>query len=97
MKDRIGIRGEIDPVELRKNRRLAIIIGTFAIIALISLVYAFVQQVAAEKTTELAFSQRILAEQAQMMANQNAEEARRQEAIANELRKALEACNNSKK
>lgn len=88
---------KVDPVELRKNRKMAIIISTCFIIVLISMVYAFVQQVAAERNAEQAFVQEALAREMKQMADQNAEEAKKQAAIAQELTHRLEDCLHSKR
>lgn len=87
----------VDPSALRRNRRMATIIGTCFIIVLIALVYAFVQQVAAEKNAEEAMRQKMLAKQSEVIAQQNAMEAQRQEARAKELQDQLDKCLRSQK
>jgi hypothetical protein len=96
MKTEDGPR-KVDATELRRNRKMATILGTCSIIVLISLVYAFVQQIAAERNAERAFINEALAKESRQMADQNAEEARKQAAIAQELANKLEDCLHSKR
>ncbi len=67
---------------LQRARTTATVFGVLAIIALIALVYAFVQQVEANRQRDLAVANEKLATEARIQADKNAEEARRQEAIA---------------
>lgn len=84
----------VDPSTLRRNRNLATFIGTYSIIVLIAMIYAFVQQVSAEKNAEEAMR---LVKQSEEIAQQNAMEAQRQEARAQELQDQLDKCVRSQK
>lgn len=84
----------VDPSALRRNRKLATFIGTYSIIVLIAMIYAFVQQVSAEKNAEEAMR---LVKQSEEIAQQNAMEAQRQEARAQELQDQLDKCVRSQK
>lgn len=75
--------------KLQRARTTAIVLGSFLIVALIAVVYAFVQQTAAnaarreaESARDLAEEQRIKAEAAQKLAEENAEKARVAEELA---------------
>ena len=74
----------------RSRTRAGIGFGLLLFAMLISFVYAFVQQVAAEKNAEEALRQHELAVNFQKMAEQNAEEARKQQDIATVQRKVTE-------
>lgn len=87
------LRAELNKIQdqIRRSRRRAAWGFTVLVLALIlSFVYAFVQQVAAERNAEEAFRQHQLAEAAEQQAMQNAAEARRQEALAMEQRAMAE-------
>lgn len=75
---------------LQRARTTATVFGVLAIVALMALVYAFVQQVAATRNAEEAIRQKELADQNAEQARKSAEEARIQEGIAKEQRAAAE-------
>jgi WD40 repeat protein/energy-coupling factor transporter ATP-binding protein EcfA2 len=75
---------------LQRARTTATVFGVLAVVALMALVYAFVQQVAATRNAEEAIRQKILAENSQKQAEANAAEAIRQEKIAKENQMAAE-------
>lgn len=75
---------------LQRARTTATVFGVLAVVALMALVYAFVQQVAATRNAEEATRQALLAQASEKQAKANAEEARRQEAIAKENQLAAE-------
>jgi choline-glycine betaine transporter len=66
----------------RSRKRAAVGFVILVLVVILSLVYAFVQQVAAERNAEEALRQRKLAEMSEQQAIRNAEEAKRQEAVA---------------
>lgn len=79
--------------EVRKARSRAVFLWIMAIVTIVSLVYAYVQQIKAERNAEEAFRQRELAITAQRMAEMNALEATKQADIAKRM---LEECRQSK-
>ncbi|MBL7852346.1 MAG: hypothetical protein JNN04_15690 [Cyclobacteriaceae bacterium] len=83
----------------RSRKRAAVGFVILILVVILSLGYAFVQQVAAERNAEEANRQRILAEASMEQAKMNAEEAKRQQAmamaqerLAQERVKELEKC-----
>lgn len=102
----------IDVDQLKRNRRVATIIGSCAIVALIALVYAFVKQIEYNRGMEETAAKLELCQKETEVAMKRAEkaeaEAVRQERIANEqriaaeraaleARAALEKCSKGKK
>ncbi len=88
-----ALRAELEKIQdqIRRSRRRAAWGFTVLVLALIlSLGYAFVQQVAARMNAEEANRQRTLAEASERQAMQNAAEAQRQEAMAMEQRAIAE-------
>jgi uncharacterized protein HemX len=64
------------------RKRAAVGFVILLLVTIASMVYGFVQQVAAERNAEEALRQRTLAEMSEKQARMNAEEAKRQEAVA---------------
>ena len=67
-----------------------------AIVTLISVVYAFVQTVKAENAERSALEQKMLSDQAGVMADRNAAEAQRQNQLYESCRQQLQQCQSSK-
>ncbi len=81
----------------KSRRRAAIGFGLLVFALVLSFVYAFVQQVAAERNAEEALRQEILAKESMHMAEANAKEAVRQEGIVKEMTRMLDECRSMKK
>ncbi len=95
---------KLNQLAVQRARRCATMLGVVAIAMLISLVYAFVQQVAAEKNAEEALRQAIFAKDSQQMAVAKEKQAllAEQDAIVNrdmaeEYRNELAKCRASAK
>jgi uncharacterized iron-regulated membrane protein len=79
------LREELEKIQdqtRRSRKRAAVGFVFLLLVAISSMVYAFVQQVAAKRNAEEALRQRTLAEMSEKQARMNAEEAKRQEAVA---------------
>ena len=92
----VHLKTSLEKIQKQTGRSRALIVILFVIL-LMSFVYAFVQQVAAEKNAEEAYRQRILAEQSVSRAEANGAEAQRQAAIALESRRMLVECEAKRK
>ena len=96
----LQIQGELKKIQdqTRKSRRRAGIGFGLLIFALVlSFVYAFVQQVAAERNAQEALKQHELVQQSQQMAEANAMESVKQRDIAVEMKRMLDECRSLKK
>lgn len=98
------MRNELERLQKQMRRSRKFVTTSFVILLLamvFSFVYAFVQQVEAERNAALALEQFNLAKQARMEADRNAEEARKQQALAAEnmaaAQRAIEECMKKKK
>lgn len=74
----------------RSRRRAAVGFVILLLVTVASMVYGFVQQVAAERNAEEALRQQILAQQSEKQAMMNAAEALRQEGMAREQQRLAE-------
>ncbi len=81
----------------KSRRRAAIGFGLLVFALVLSFVFAFVQQVAAERNAEEAFKQQELGKKSQLMAEANAMEAMKQAQLAEEMRRMLDECRSLKK
>ncbi len=73
---------KLNQLAVQRARRFAIMLGVVAIAMLISFVYAFIQQIAAEKNAEEALRQFTRAEQSSKLAEQAEQRAQMAEALA---------------
>jgi hypothetical protein len=74
----------------RSRKRAAVGFVFLLLVAISSMVYAFVQRVEAVRNAEEALRQRLLAEMSEKQASMNAMEAQRQQAIAVEQQRLAE-------
>ena len=77
--------------KLQRARTTALVLGGFLVLALVAVVYAFVQQTEANRQRELADKNATLAQTQSALAKENEKKALKEKALADEQRKRAEA------
>lgn len=92
------VKEEMQKARLRNSRRIAVIMGSIAIVALVAFVYAFILKVEADAATAKATEKEKEAKTQSLIAQKNAEEALKQKTIAQQKQEeALVAAEEARK
>jgi len=99
--DQINMLNQIPPVsnfEMRRSRRIAVVLAAAMILSILFFVYAFLQRIEADKQRAIAIVNLEEARRSEQEGMIMAEMARKQQAIAEQqLTQALQALENCKK